>query len=316
MPSRLVGGASARIVALCAGLVWYLAFLRLACGRAYADVAYQVFAPQRTLEWFVARYGRIGASTAAVPCGISPHNAPRDLWQVLFAPGVDPRMWDFPSTVETAHGTKYEPLACMLYELLSGNWVTQTGLWINANFFSWEHSSPDGFVYDPSCVSPWRRLVEVAAGVFKLVDHLLEIKCPLYKLYESVPAQYLAQVQQQMRTLDFGYADFFVYHHEEAQCALWRIYRCDAWTEWSERKFETFAQCKSADEAHARLPWLAKSMQVLIDTQWNWRAAAAAQSVTVEHLKAHLPNTPVRIERLWQANLRTTTLQRACARSA
>lgn len=289
-----------------AALFWYLVYVWLSSDREALARYYQVFAPQRSLEWHVARYGRIGASTSGVPCGISPYNGPLHLYEVLFKPGLDPRCWDFPSNEATAHGTKYEPLACMLYELTTGNCVAQTGLWINTRYPAWEHSSPDGIVYEPGCaISSWRQLVFLGDNLWIVGDGLLEIKCPIFKLYCHVPAYYAAQTQQQMRTRNFGWTDFFVYFHEGLECALWRIYRCEAWNAWTDRRYKIFAACRSIAEASYRLPPLAHSMQTLIDTNWDWVAAARAQKVSVAFLKEHLPLTPLRIEKRWHINLQT-----------
>lgn len=274
---------------------------------------YQVFAPQRSLEWHKSREGRIGASTAAVALGISPHNSPFEYWSAFFEPGIDPRFRDFPSNVATRHGTRYEALACMVYEMLTGNVVRQTGMWLNEQTFLYEHSTPDGLVEERPCSDHAHRQWFPDAdgsGTRCPVDGGLEIKCPLYKLYEHVPAYYLAQVQQQMRTKRLPWGDFFVYFRKEQTCALWRIYYCEAWTAWAEAKFETFAACRSRDEVKQRVPWLQRSMQELVDTDWNWDAAARKEGKPVSYLKKHLPNVPVRIEHRFNCSLRERTIVR------
>src|SRR5205814_2147764 len=115
---------------------------------------------------------------------ISDYNAPADLWQVLFDPGIDPRLWDFPSNEATTHGTRFEPLARILYERLTGNSAWETGLWMHPEACPlWLHSSPDGFVREAvfSAAAPpllLRRLMADGVGMF-LVNGGLEIKCPL-----------------------------------------------------------------------------------------------------------------------------------------
>ena len=274
---------------------------------------YQIFAPQRTAEWHRARRGRIGASTAAVPCGISPHASPRHLYESLHEQGYDPRPWDFPSNEMTAHGTKYEGLARIHYEFLTGNTVRETGLWMHDAYSPYEHSTPDGLVEEaaPRSLAARRYLGDCdGSGRLVPVDGGLEIKCPFFDLYAHVPCYYLAQTQQQARTKQLAWIDFFIYGHRVQQCALWRIYYCAAWTEWAERRFELFARCRSADEVSRTLPHLPRAMQTLVDTDWNWSAAARAQGVSIEVLREHLPRTPVRIEPRFKANLRTRCITR------
>lgn len=262
-----------------------------------------VHAPQRSLEWFIARYGRIGASTGGVPLGISAYNAPADLWEKLFTPGIDPTIWAFPSNEATAHGTKYEPLACALYETLSGNRVWETGMWSN-RLCSWVHASPDGLVeqrpharrHDADTLQTSAD-IDVTAPPFGL----LEIKCPLYKMYPYIPAGYLAQMQQQMWTLDCEWCDFFVYYRDGGECALWRVHRSRAWQHWALRKLELFRTSRSKEECTARLPWLCHEMQSLIATDWDFERVAREHRRSVEFLKAHLPCERVRIERRWAA---------------
>jgi len=271
---------------------------------------FQIFAPQRSKEWHQTRYGRVGASSSGTVLGISPYAGPEHIWQTLFDPGLDPRLWDFPSTEATEHGTRYEPLAALIYMLLTGNLHYDTGLWINPNHALWEHSSPDGVVFERGGGATTRPcLFQLADGRWVLVHGGLEIKCPLYKLYENVPAQYLAQMQQQARTLGLPWVDFFVYFREGNECALWRVYYSHEWTEWATKRYELFQSMRSREQCAREMPCLAHQMQMLIDTAWDWRAVAQRYRVSVDYLKSHLPNTPVRIERRWRANLATRTMQ-------
>lgn len=263
----------------------------------------QIYALQRGREWHLARVGRIGASTGGVPLGISAYNSPQDLWQVLFDAGIDPRYWDFPSTPETWHGTRYEPLACMLYERLTGNTVKQTGLWMNPGRWPlWVHATPDGLVREAVETGARRHCLDGEGRPWPC-NGLLEIKCPVYKMYASVPAGYLAQTQQQMWTLDFEWVDFFVYFREEATASLWRVHRSRGWEAWARTKIELFRSCASKQEARTRLPWLAKEMQALIDSDWNWATVARQQRKSETYLREHLPTERVHIEHRWRVQL-------------
>lgn len=109
------------------------------------------------------------------------------------------------------NGTEYEPVARLAYELLTGNTVTETGLWLHGAIAC--GASPDGLVND---------------------DGLIEIKNPLPSNHvetlktATVPKQYMAQVQGQMWITGRDWCDFVSYCAqlpENAQMIIIRVNR-------------------------------------------------------------------------------------------
>jgi putative phage-type endonuclease len=108
-------------------------------------------------------------------------------------------------------GTDNEPTARLEYELLTGNDVEETGLWIHDTIKA--GASPDGFVNK---------------------DGLLEIKCPMTATHiqtlktKTIPKAYIAQVQGQMWITGRKWCDFVSYDPrlpENAQMIIIRVER-------------------------------------------------------------------------------------------
>ena len=125
---------------------------------------------QGSPEWFAARKNRLTGSNIAAAVGLSPYATPHSLWEKITGKLGNNL---FISSKETRHGNENENKVIKLYESVTSRLVHETGFWIHSKM-TWVGASPDGLVED--------------RGV-------LEIKCPLYKVHEKVPAYYMPQVK-------------------------------------------------------------------------------------------------------------------------
>jgi len=125
-------------------------------------------------------------------------------------------------------GTDNEPVARLEYELLSGNIVEDTSLWLHDNLDA--GASPDGLIGD---------------------DGLLEIKCPNTATHldtlikKKLPRQYVGQVQGQMWITGRKWCDFVSYDPRlegKAKLIIIRVDRDDKYIEELETEVRDFLQ--------------------------------------------------------------------------
>lgn len=94
---------------------------------------------QGTAEWLAARSGKITASIAAACLGAHPHMSRQEAWRQVLGTAKDK------SNKHTNWGTEYEPRAREDYEIVTGNFVVETGFWVHP-VYEWLGASPDGFI--------------------------------------------------------------------------------------------------------------------------------------------------------------------------
>jgi len=132
------------------------------------------------------------------------------------------------TTAAMQNGIDYEPVARLQYELITGNTVEETGLWLHDTIEC--GASPDGLVND---------------------DALLEIKNPLPSNHIAtlqsgkVPKQYIAQVQGQLWITGRQYCDFVSYCAElpvNAQIVIIRVERDEDYIAELEAEVTKFMQ--------------------------------------------------------------------------
>ena len=190
-----------------------------------------VKADQRTPEWFAARLGkatgsRFGDIVARTKSGYS---ASRKNYAAEL---VVERLTGQPTETFTSAamqwGTDNEPVARLEYELLSGNIVEDTSLWLHDNLDA--GASPDGLIGD---------------------DGLLEIKCPNTATHldtlikKKLPRQYVGQVQGQMWITGRKWCDFVSYDPRlegKAKLIIIRVDRDDKYIEELETEVRDFLQ--------------------------------------------------------------------------
>lgn len=177
---------------------------------------------QKSQAWLDARKGRITASNFGAAVGRNPYQTRRALLKQM--------LWSsFRGNVATRWGCDNEPVACETYvvakqleiaqqvdrvanaseeekdSIVTELYVEERGLVINPER-PWMGNSPDGIVH-----------VTYASGRKEVA--LLEIKCPFKKVFypDTVPTQYMAQIQGTMGNLKLPWCDFVVWTPTETQ---------------------------------------------------------------------------------------------------
>jgi putative phage-type endonuclease len=170
--------------------------------------------------WHSARASRLTASHFAEALGISPWSTPQTLYRYYTEPSLR-ESWT--GNAATEHGCQSESLALRAYERLTGHAVEQTGFHVHPDH-SWLGASPDGLVGD---------------------DGLIEIKCPVRQLPDSIPVHYMSQVQGQLEITGRGWCDFFCMRGDEA--VLWRVVRSPSYWSWAWPGLSQFWAVTSAE---------------------------------------------------------------------
>lgn len=171
--------------------------------------------PQRTPEWYAARHNLITASSCADALGLNPYN--RNARQVLLeSKGTPGECLSGPmGNVFTVHGTRFEPVATMMYTTIFGPPVYEIGL-LRHPEIPFLGASPDGLCPDGT---------------------MLEIKCPMKRKIKKsgqirgtvVPTHYWIQVQVQLECCDLDVCDFW-------QCEFVEFSTFEDWKEWKPEK--------------------------------------------------------------------------------
>lgn len=142
---------------------------------------------QRSEQWHAARRGRITASVAAACLGLHPHTGPLTAYKQIKG------LSRFEGNNYTDWGNRYEPEARNAYECMTGNLVSETGLWVHPKY-DFLAASPDGLIGDDGC---------------------LEIKCGrLPDDYPYVPLAHRIQMLVQLACTERQWCDYFVYAHQ------------------------------------------------------------------------------------------------------
>ncbi len=253
-------------------------------------IIYRIHADQRTDEWFIARGFRIGASSGAVVCGISPKIIPMSFWVKHYQPGPDPVMWAFVVTEPVAKGNLLEPVVRVAYELITGRVAIEAPMYINSEC-TWVHASPDGIVSERGRYVP--------DG-----DGLLEIKCPYWHMYgDTPPIEYVHQCLQQMWVAERPWNDLVAYYEPTNHFKCWRIYHCESWKTWALRRMRIFRDCNSEEEVQQKCPAFGKQAQLMLETDWSWQKTAHKYGCSIEYLKSYLPPEIPRIDRIFEFTL-------------
>ena len=149
---------------------------------------------------------------------LSRYVTPNSLWEKLTG-RISEADSSSGTSAATRHGTENEDVARRFYESLMKTKVEETGLWLHPED-TWLGASPDGLVGS---------------------DGLLEIKCPLYRVHDQVPAHYMAQVQGQIECCDRPYCDFLSW--SAGQQRLIRVYRSKTYWKWLHQMLKNFWDC-------------------------------------------------------------------------
>jgi putative phage-type endonuclease len=140
---------------------------------------------QRSPEWLEARKGKITASLAAACLGFDPYRGPLAAFNDI--KGVKKQV----ENKHMAWGTEFEAEARNAYECVSGNMVSETGLWVHPEY-PWLAASPDGLVG---------------------AEGLCEIKCPI-RLPTEIPMHHSIQMIVQMACTGRSWCDYFVWRQD------------------------------------------------------------------------------------------------------
>lgn len=182
---------------------------------------------QRTVEWFQARLGKATASKfndimkGSRLAGWKNYRADLTSERLTGLPANDgytsgPMQW----------GIDNEPLARLMYELVSGNEVEECGFFQHATLEA--GASPDGLIG---------------------TDGILEIKCPNTATHietlrrRQIPSQYFAQVQGQMWMTGRKWADFVSFDPRlpaNARIIIIRVERDEAYIKQLEQTVGSF----------------------------------------------------------------------------
>ena len=154
------------------------------------------------------RKGRLTASNFGAAMGLNPYMSRQKLFRTI--KGLEPK---FTGNEMTEWGNKHEITAVDAYEADQGVLTTKSGddqQFVIPEAMDWVGCTPDGYVFD---------------------TRLIEVKCPWSKMYDEIPAYYMAQMQGQMMITDRDECDFVVWYLEDkeetdlskAELAIWRI---------------------------------------------------------------------------------------------
>lgn len=150
---------------------------------------------QRSPEWYKLRQNILTASSFAAALG-DDHFKSRDM---LIYEKINPP--PYTSNPITEWGVKYEEIATLFYQLITGTNVIEFGL-IPHPTFPIFGASPDGICDDK--------------GPMEYCSRMLEIKCPpKRKFTKSVPKHYMMQMQGQLEVCDLDECDFLQVKIEE-----------------------------------------------------------------------------------------------------
>jgi putative phage-type endonuclease len=152
---------------------------------------------QRSIDWFAARCGSLGASQIAdalakLKDGKTPGSTSVNLRAKLVVERLTGVQEEGFKSAAMIHGVDNEANARMAYEAYTGQFVTEVGLYRHP-YLEGTHASPDGLVD---------------------LEGLVEIKCPTSATHietlktGKIPTKYIYQMQWQMACADRQWCDF------------------------------------------------------------------------------------------------------------
>lgn len=144
---------------------------------------------QRSDEWFEARRGKLTASLAAACLGLDPHTGPLSAYNQITG------LTKAPENRYMVWGRENEGKARTAYEVMSGNFVAETGLWAHVSL-PWLAASPDGIV--------------MGGG-------LVEIKCPSV-LPTEIPLRHRIQMDVQLACTNRDWCDYYAWAGNDSFC--------------------------------------------------------------------------------------------------
>jgi len=151
------------------------------------------------------REGRLTASVFGAAIGINPYMSRQKLFRTI--KGLEPK---FEGNEMTQWGNDHEQDAVDSYEAHTGVIAFNTGeqqKFVIHPAFDWMGCTPDG----------------------NTNDRLIEVKCPFNKMYEDVPAYYMAQMMGQMAITGHNKCDFVAWREDETR--IWAVEYSDEYVE-------------------------------------------------------------------------------------
>jgi putative phage-type endonuclease len=142
----------------------------------------EVKAPQKSIEWFQARKGRITGSIAGAALGLNPWQTPADAMRTMVREYHGAER-EFTGNVATEWGTFNEVGAAYEFSLITGLDVEECGFF---EYGSWLGASPDGLVGNGAVVE-----IKCPFGIRNKSD-------PVFKNIKEEMPHYYAQIQLEM----------------------------------------------------------------------------------------------------------------------
>lgn len=147
-------------------------------------------------EWLELRKSTIGASEAAVVCGVSPYQSPLDLY--YRKTGALPPVAE---TMPMRIGTLMEPVVLALYEAETGETVERRQDWIRSPEHDWMSATIDGAVLRDGAIA---KPVECKTANIRMRSEWGDAGT------DEIPLPYLIQVHHQMIVTATDVADVAV----------------------------------------------------------------------------------------------------------
>lgn len=154
-------------------------------------------------EWLKRRRGEkgwsIGASEAATAAAVGGYCTPYHLLEYI---QTLEQSHPWMGNENTKRGNRMEPILADLYAAITGYDVRQGNLWIPNPEYNPNFQADDRYRFAASLDG------QVAVDSVSKPEWSLEIKCISYPMYR-IPADYMAQMQQQLAITGYPYSDFF-----------------------------------------------------------------------------------------------------------
>ena len=155
---------------------------------------------QRSDEWFAMRQNILTASSFSAALGNDFHKSREETIYDKICPKP------YESNPITEWGVKYEEIATLFYQSITGTVIKEFGLIPHPDFPIFG-ASPDGICDD--------------SGSMEFCARMLEIKCPpKRKFTKSIPKGYWMQMQGQLEVCDLDECDFLQVKIEEYETFL------------------------------------------------------------------------------------------------
>ena len=180
---------------------------------------------QKSPQWFEERSKRLTASDFGSAAAVKgAYKSRAALWRLKTK-----REWTEPNAY-MAFGNEAEPVARHRYEVVSGLLVNECGLFIHPDY-DWLGASPDGVIDSVG---------------------LLEIKCRVGEPHDTIPEQFIAQIQGQLACAAVERCHLMSW--SPSGFRIWNIMRSSEYWEWLYPHLEDFWGWVMADREPPRLP--------------------------------------------------------------